>query len=303
MDISFDFSTCEGERRARTYAGALTILPPTEASLALVSHARHLIEEAFGPNPIQAQLACPAEEAALRLSRLKPHFIHHPITRELLSKLLLAYGCDPKRTYQDVPRIRSAFPSKYLSTGIAYAHHPHRDTWYSAPMCQINWWMPIYDFDPTQGMAFHPRYWNHYIANGSADFSYYRWNADGRKNAAKHVGTDTRVQPHPEEPIELEPEVCCVVPAGAVIVFSAAHLHSTVNNISDRTRWSVDFRTVDIEDVEDHVGAPNVDSFPTGTSLRDFRRLDDAAPMPEASVAEYDSIEDVSAGVTIYAPA
>ncbi len=32
-----------------------------------------------------------------------------------------------------------------LIGGIAYAFHAHRDTWYSAPMCQINWWIPIFE--------------------------------------------------------------------------------------------------------------------------------------------------------------
>jgi len=118
------------------------------------------------------------------LSRLKPQFIHDPRTRFLLRDLLLGYGCNASNTYQDVPRLRAAYPASYLTTGIAYAHHPHRDTWYSAPPCQLNWWMPLYDFDANQGMAFHPAYWDRAIANGSSDFNYYRWNAVGRQNAA-----------------------------------------------------------------------------------------------------------------------
>ena len=53
-------------------------------------------------------------------------------------------------------------PATIISTtGIAYAWHPHRDTWYSAPMFQINPVDPIYDFQSENAMAFHPRYWNH----------------------------------------------------------------------------------------------------------------------------------------------
>ncbi len=48
----------------------------------------------------------------------------------------------------------------YLTSGIAYAFHPHRDTWYSAPFNQINWWMPVYDIRPDNAMAFHLRYWD-----------------------------------------------------------------------------------------------------------------------------------------------
>lgn len=98
-------------------------------------------------------------------------------------------------------------------------------------------------------MAFHGRYWSQPIKNGSSDFNYYQWNADGRKNAAKHINSDTRVQPHAEEPLELEPQVRLVCPPSGIVLFSAAQLHSTVPNTSGFTRYSIDFRTVNIEDV------------------------------------------------------
>ena len=69
--------------------------------------------------------------------------------------MLRDFGCDPEKTYFDVPRLRTATRGGYLTTGIAYAFHPHRDTWYSAPFNQINWWMPVYDIEPNNAMAFH----------------------------------------------------------------------------------------------------------------------------------------------------
>ena len=67
-------------------------------------------------------------------------------------------GCDPERTYFDVPRLRTSTSNDYLTTGIAFAFHPHRDTWYSAPFSQINWWIPIYPVVADNVMAFHPQY-------------------------------------------------------------------------------------------------------------------------------------------------
>ena len=83
-----------------------------------------------------------SEKCAEILAELKPKFIHHPKSKEYIQGILAEVGCDPEKTYFDVPRMRTAFPGDYLKTGIAYAFHPHRDTWYSASMCQINWWMP-----------------------------------------------------------------------------------------------------------------------------------------------------------------
>src|SRR6266436_7793846 len=196
------------------YHGDIIILSSTPEMLALVEHTRKMIEEAFAPlDPQRAHESMAVERCVEILSVLKPSYIHHPRTKELIQHVLNAFSCSPEKTYQDVPRLRCAFPADYLTTGIAYAHHPHRDTWYSAPPCQLNWWMPIYDFDANQGMAFHPRCWGVPTRNSSADFNYYRWNADGRKNAAQHVKSDTRVQPHATEPLDLEPGVRVVVPA------------------------------------------------------------------------------------------
>jgi hypothetical protein len=150
-------------------------------------------------------------------------------------------------------------------------------------------------------MAFHPRYWDCHVKNGSQDFNYYRWNAESRKNAAQHIGQDTRVQPHAEEPVALTPELRLVVPPGGVIVFSGAQLHSTVPNTTNNVRWSIDFRTVNIDDVVGGRGAPNIDSAATGTSLRDFLRVADFAPIGEEIVAGYDDGIPLG-GVAVYKP-
>ena len=59
-------------------------------------------------------------------------------------------------------------------------------------------------------------------------------------------------------------------------------------NTTNITRWSIDFRTINIDDVVNKRGAPNTDSASTGTSLRDFLRVADFAPIPEDVVATYD---------------
>ncbi len=302
MDITFNISHVDPEKRYRVYDGEILVLPASSCSLALAQHARGIIEQAFShrdPRRVHEELEVRA--SAEILSQLKPRFIHDPQTRTLLQQLLLDCGCDAHDIYQDVPRLRVAYPANYLTTGIAYAHHAHRDTWYSAPPSQLNWWMPLYDFEATQGMAFHPRYWARAVANSSASFNYYRWNAEGRKNAAQHLKTDTRIQPRAQEVLELEPAVRLVVPAGSIIVFSGDQLHSTVRNETSGARWSIDFRTVSLKDLTDRRGAPMPDSACQGTSLRDFRRVIDFEKIPAPIVAMYDSGAD-GEGVLEYAP-
>ncbi|MGA7447379.1 MAG: hypothetical protein WBW83_11315, partial [Terriglobales bacterium] len=196
-------------------------------------------------------------------------------------------GCDLERTYFDVPLMRTAFPGDYLKSGIAYAFHPHRDTWYSAPFCQINWWMPIYDLNSENCMALHPHYFDRAIKNGSSQYNYQKWNLESRYNAAQHVQKDTRVQPHAEEPIELDPQIRMICPVGSAYMFSAAQLHSTVPNTSRITRYSIDFRTVHLDDALGRVGARNVDSACTGTTMGDYLRGTDLAHLPEETIALY----------------
>ncbi len=80
-------------------------------------------------------------------------------------------------------------------------------------------------------------------------------------------------------------------------------MHSTVPNTSGRTRFSIDFRTVNLSDLKAGRGAPNVDTFAQGTSLRDFRRGSDGAALPEDVVASYDSGDKPEGAVLVFEPA
>jgi hypothetical protein len=250
--------------------------------------AQELIEEAFGGlNPVKVHENVPAEKCAETLATLKPRFIHNPKAKEHIRAMLTELGCDLEKTYFDVPRMRTAFPGEYLKSGIAYAFHPHRDVWYSAPFCQINFWMPIYELNADNCMAIHPHYWDRPVKNGSSEYNYYKWNLESRKTAAQHVKTDTRVQPHAEEPMELDPQVRLVCDVGGAYQFSAAQMHSTVPNTSSVTRYSIDFRTVHLDDVRGRIGAPNIDSACTGTTMGDYLRGNDLSHLPEDAIAPY----------------
>jgi len=289
-------------RRQRLYAGQLFIIPPRPSTIALCEFAKGMIKEAFGSiDPLQAQYHMPVEQYVAIVAPLKPKFIHHPESMRLMRALLADCGCDLAETYIDVPRLRMVTSDGYLTSGVGYAHHPHRDTWYSAPMAQLNWWLPIYDIESENSMAFHPVYWSKAVKNGSREFNYYVWNSEGRKDAAQHIKSDTRKQPKPEEPVELEPEIRIIVPAGGVVLFSAAQLHSAVPNTAGRARYSIDFRTVNLTDLRAGEAAPNLDTHPIGTSLRDFVRGTDGAAMPEDVVKKYDNAP-VGDGVLIYRP-
>jgi len=289
MNLYSDSKLNDDGRRHALYEGSVFVYSPSPAALQLCAFAGELVREAFHPHdPLRLHESLTVEKCVAILAELKPRFIHHPKSKEHIQAMLVERGCSLEDTYFDVPRLRTAFPGDYLSSGIAYAFHPHRDTWYSAPLCQINWWMPVCEIYPENCMAFHPRYWNEPVRNSSNIYNYYEWNRANRQSAAQHIKSDTRVQPHALDALELEPQIKVVADVGGVMLFSAAQLHSTVPNTRGLTRFSIDFRTVHLADVWNKRGAPNLDSACTGTTMRDYLRGTDLSHVPEEAAALYD---------------
>jgi hypothetical protein len=300
--VHLDPAMSDAERRAALYAGDLIILSPTRSSLALARLAQEMLEEAFAPHdPRTIHEHLSAEAVAGILATLKPRFIHHPDCKRMIPAIMAEHGVDADRLYFDVPRLRSAYPSDFLSSGIAYAFHPHRDTWYSAPMCQLNWWMPVFPIEAGNAMAFYPQYFAQPVANNSEIYNYYDWNTRGRASAAQHVRTDTREQPKPQQALE-GPSIRYLPQPGGIILFAGAQLHETVPNSTGLARYSIDFRTIDIDDAAARRGAPNVDSRSTGTTMRDYLRASDLSPVPEDVVALHDDGTSAGGGVLRFPP-
>lgn len=280
----------DDERREKLYEGHPIVHSATRGSKHLVELARALTCDAFGSrDPETAQYDMPVEEYAAILAKLKPQFIHHPDSKRFIQEILSDLGCDPHKTFFDVPRMRTATSDNYLTSGIAYAFHPHRDTWYSAPQCQLNFWMPMFEIESGRSMAFHLPYWSKGVRNSSHTYNYAEWNRTNRFNAAQHVRQDTRIQPRAEEPMDLDAQIRIVTPVGGILLFSAAHMHSTVSNDTGRTRFSIDFRTVNLDDLVSLRGASNVDSACTGTTLNDYLRASDLCHLPAELVQRYDT--------------
>ncbi len=301
--VHYDVSCDDDSRRAALYNGDIFVYSPMPATLELVALARRMVEEAFAPHdPRRVDKLLSMEECAAVLARLKPAFIHHPDCKRLLPEIIAAIGGDRDQVYFDVPRLRSAYPTHYLTSGIAYAFHAHRDSWYSAPLNQINWWLPVYDICSENCLAFYPQYFHQPVANSSEVYNYYDWNAKNRASAAQHVKADTREQPKLLQEIE-RTDVRLVVPPGGMILFAGAQLHETVPNTSGIARYSIDFRTVHGGDAAARRGAANLDSRCTGTTMRDYLRASDLSHLPEDVVRQYDDGTEVAGKPLVFTEA
>lgn len=301
--VYFDSKVSDEQRRAAVYDGQLFVYSSLPSVRRFADFTRGMIEEAFAPlDPQTAQHELSVERFAEILGELKPRFIHHPESKQHVIKILEELGCDLEETYFDVPRLRSLTSDAYLNTGIAYAYHPHRDTWCSAPSCQVNFWLPVYEVQSNNAMAFHSAYWNRRVPNNSHLFNYYMWNKHHRgPEVAKLVTEDSRPLPRPSERIDIDPQLRLLPPVGGILAFSGAHMHSSVPNTSGRTRFSIDFRTVHRLDALHRRGAPRCDEECTGTTIRDYLRGADLVRLPEEVVALHDD-DTAASGEAIYRP-
>ena len=139
---------------------------------------------------------------------------------------------------------------------------PHRDTWGSGIMAQINWWLPLYPLLESGTMLLWPGVFRHPVANTSGE-----WSFDAFR---KH-----HQEGYPLLPVArrrpVQPGVPVLIEPGQLLGFSAAHLHSGVSDASGRTRFGVDTRSVWEPDRSAGRGAPNVDGAARTEMWRWFR--------------------------------
>lgn len=264
----------------------LTKLSPVEEFAAFV---REQLRELFSPHdPEQAHLHYTPAELARTLGIWKPGFIHHPRSKELLKAIVISAGFDPDETLYDVPKPRTAYPRDHLTTGIAFAFPWHRDTWYSAPIQQINWWFPVFDLKPDNAMKFSAQAFAQSVANNSEGFDAYQANRE-RLTVAKQVGKDSRSRPGATNYVTTD-ELIILPSPGQILIFSGAQLHASIPNTSGISRYSVDFRTIDRNDVSLGKGAPKVDVRCSGSVLREFLTVSSDQRLPEQFVRDIDGV-------------
>ncbi len=136
-------------------------------------------------------------------------------------------------------------------------------------------------------MAFFPHYWDRPVRNSSNEFNYQDWTQTGRKAAPKLVKSDQRRQSEALEPVDTNQDLRIVTEPGGLLIFSAAQMHATVPNTSGETRFSIDFRTVHLDDLAAQQGAANIDSDCTGTTIDDYLCGEDFVQLPDEIRTSY----------------
>lgn len=262
MDLYINQLQNKKDFRNSVYSGDIFLNTDLQAPAALCDFARHCITRAFdGETHHQAlHTMMPVEEFVVLVTRLKGQFTNCLEVKEMIQRFVLEIGADPADYLFDVPRIRVVPNYNYLHAGVSYAYKPHRDSWYGSLACQINTWMPVYTIQPDQTMMINPAYFSTPVKNSSAEWSLSNWINVQRSLAKDNVTEEVRVHPVPLEEVSTLSEVRIAANAGEIITFSGSHLHGTVPNYTEQTRYSIDFRLVHIGDLLAGNGAVNVDS-------------------------------------------
>jgi len=285
MTVFVDPGLSPDELRQSLYGGNLIVLTRLRSVSNLVDFTRGQLAELFAPHdPEHAHEHFDPAEMAKILGVWKPRFIHDDRSKKLVCDIITEAGLPAEHTHFDLPKPRTSFPEGHLTTGVAFAFPWHRDVWYSAPRQQLNWWMPIFPVRPDNSMSFDLKSFDQAVPNTSDTFDYYRNNAQRRTTAAS-VTKEQQARPGA---VDHQPanDLIVLPPPGGILLFSGAHLHTSIPNTSGLARYSIDFRTVDARDMVKGIGAPLVDVHCTGTAVRDFVNIADGTSFDEELVVE-----------------
>jgi hypothetical protein len=216
---------------------------------------------------------------AAAIDELQRRVRSDPQVKRLFRAVLEHVGIDAARSYWDSIHLRVVLPVEGDAERQIGRIGFHRDTWSSNVLQQTNWWTTIRPLSTDRTIAFYPGYWSRPIANTSAD-----WDLDVIRERRRkgERDEDLPIVPEPAEPVDEDSELRRVSEPGDLLYFAGAHLHASVPNVSGEARFSVELRTVNIDDFRRNRGAPALDGRAPKTPLEWFRSMTDESPLRRA---------------------
>lgn len=268
------------ELRSRSYAGELFIFEANSETHRLVDATLRAIDEAFveygSPRSAHARLS--SEDYFTIAGGLRRQFYKDPAFHQLVADVIKSSEFELKRTRFDPARLRIVLPGGHENPAAAAMYYGHRDTWYANPQSMLTWWIPLHDVDATNSFTFFPECFERVVHNDSEIFNFDEWVSEDDKKLIgwqdKKTGLTARYPQLLEEPQGLQLPVVCR--RGDLLLFSGQHLHRTQKHALDKTRFSLDFRTIDLLDEQNGHVATNTDNRSTGSWKKKFLSVVDA---------------------------
>ena len=261
--------------RERLFHGEILAFRRMPAMAALAERARAMAGDAFAPHaPPAAQASLDRAEFLARAGNLRRAFMGDGEVRAAYRAVIAALGLAPVSTCSDRLILRLQ-PSGDTHRGRRVRDlPPHRDTWGSNVMAQINLWGPVFPVDPGATLVLWPALFDRPVANTSAGWDLERL----RESPGRYP-----LLPECRAPLDHAAAVPVLIEPGDLLCFSGAHLHASRPNRTGRTRVSIDSRIVDRGDVQAGRGAVNVDGRAPRVAGEWFRGVADGRPLTAAA--------------------
>lgn len=276
IQVRYEPPDSAAELRQALYQGDIFQLRPTAVTRRLVREVTAALEAELDGEIRSAQFRCSDEEFFARIGRLRKLFYVTPYYQALLEEVVRNLGVPLTRIAYDPLRLRVITHRGFANPKAAPIYYAHRDTWYAHSQSEVTWWIPLHDVTEKETFVFYPDWFQQPVPNNSEEFDHDTWTRHGSSlrigwQDTKHGSTHT----YPGQVGEFDPgrTISFGAREGEIVLFSGAHFHQTRKNNTGRTRFSIDFRTVDLDDHERGLGAVNVDNRSRGSALRDYVRL------------------------------
>lgn len=268
------------ETRSRIYGGEIFLTAGSSPSKRLASEAFDVVDSVFSDagGAHRAQFTLSPEAFFERVKGLRRRFFEEQHWQVRMGQVAQERGFDLARCAFDPLRLRCVQSDGHLNPRAAPVYGAHRDVWYAHPPCLITWWLPLHDVPEEETFEFFPERLRLPVPNDSETFDYGAWVQDGPQLKIGWQDIDAgQRETFPallREPAEgLGEALGFRCSAGDELLFSGAHLHRTLPHRSGRTRFSFDFRLVDLIDEAEGHGALVVDNRSRGTAVPGYLRL------------------------------
>ncbi|WP_051559947.1 phytanoyl-CoA dioxygenase family protein [Marinobacterium jannaschii] len=281
--IQLDQPIDDPQRAEHLFRGELLVFRNIPAMRQLIDRTDQLLRDKLsGLDPVRAQHRLSPQDFLQLTGEVQSEFRKSQWPKDLFFAALQQCGVELSETFYDhfplrvVPFDRDSDGSHNGAHRAAIGHH--RDSWGANIFSQINWWAPIYSLEAERSIAFYPDYWDRPLANNTDSWCFEDYLAERRKVPEERRSAYPSA-PQPLEVVDESGVEKILIEPGDILCFASAQLHASVPNSTDATRFSVEMRTINRQDLQAGRAAPNVDNAATTPMHRWFRGIVDKQPL------------------------
>lgn len=277
---------CDIWRRSRIYNGDIIIFKSVPALIELCDLINKKAMTLLETEPVYAHTKYDHQRYLELIGRLQQWYSRNYKCISLIRQAVYDCGVSSDETACEWSPLRVITPRSSHQGRQTATLGIHRDSWHENIYQQTNWWSPIYDIEPANSLRFYPSKWDKKVKNTSKGWSLEKYRKI-REEITKRGGSfqelsDAYPPPVANEKLNSLDGMNFLIEPGDFINFSLAHLHEGVPNETARARFSIELRTINLEDFKNGVGARNVDSASTTNDAVDsFHRMSDGKPLAD----------------------